>query len=37
MVDISGGVSEEYNLTAPETREMLENGSFWKLMKSYLK
>ena len=26
MVDISGGVSEKYNLKAPETREMLENG-----------
>ena len=37
MVDISGGVSEKYNLKAPETRELLENGVFWKMMKSYLK
>ena len=37
MVDISGGVSEKYNLKAPETKEMLENGKFWKLIKGYLK
>ena len=36
MVDISGGVSEKYNLKAPETKAMLENGSFWKMIKSYL-
>jgi len=33
MVDISGGVSEKFNLKAPETRELLENGQFWKQMK----
>lgn len=37
MVDISGGVSEKYNLKAPEMKESLENGSFWKQMKQYLK
>lgn len=37
MVDISGGVSEKYNLKAPETREMLENGQFWKMIKNALK
>ena len=37
MVDISGGVSEEFNLTAPETRDSLENGIFWKEMKKNLK
>lgn len=33
MVDISGGVSEKFNLTAPETLEMINNGTFWKQMK----
>jgi len=37
MVDISGGVSEKFNLKAPETRELLENGVFWKQMKMNLK
>lgn len=37
MVDISGGVSEKYNLKSPETKEMLEDGRFWKLIKNYLK
>ena len=37
MVDISGGVSEKFNLKAPETRETLENGVFWKQMKMNLK
>ena len=37
MVDISGGVSEKYNLKSPETKEMLEDGRFWKLIKGYLK
>ena len=37
MVDISGGVSEKYNLKAPETRDQLENGVFWKMMKNHLK
>lgn len=37
MVDISGGVSEKFNLTAPETRETLENGVFWKEIKKNLK
>jgi len=37
FVDISGGVCEKYNLKAPECREMLENGSFWKLIKGYIK
>ena len=37
MVDISGGVSEKFNLTAPETKETLENGVFWKEMKKNLK
>ena len=37
MVDLSGGVSEKYNLKAPETRELLENGVFWKQMKMNLK
>lgn len=37
MVDISGGVSEKFNLKAPETRELLENGQFWKQMKQNLK
>ena len=26
MVDLTGGVSEKYNLKEPETRELLENG-----------
>ena len=33
MVDISGGVSEKFNLTAPETLEMINNGTLWKQMK----
>ena len=37
LVDISGGVSEEYNLKAPETRDLMENGVFWKMMKNNLK
>lgn len=37
MVDLSGGVSEEFNLTAPESQAMLENGVFWKEMKKNLK
>lgn len=37
MVDLTGGVSEKYNLTVPETAPLLENGQFWKMMKSYLK
>ena len=35
MVDLTGGVSEKYNLKAPETKETLENGQFWKEMKKY--
>jgi len=37
MVDLSGGVSEEFDLTLPECRESLENGVFWKEMKKNLK
>lgn len=37
MVDISGGVSEKYNLKAPETLDDMENNEFWKKMKNYLK
>ena len=37
LVDISGGVSEEFNLKAPETRDSMENGVFWKMMKNNLK
>ena len=37
MVDLTGGVSEKFNLKAPETRESLENGQFWKELKKYLK
>ena len=37
MVDLTGGVSEKYNLKAPETKEMVENGQFWKDMKKYHK
>ena len=37
MVDLSGGVSEKFNLKAPETRDLLENGTFWKQMKMNLK
>ena len=37
MVDLTGGVSEKYNLKAPETKELLENGQFWKDMKKYHK
>jgi len=37
MVDLTGGVSESYNLTTEESQIMLEDGTFWKMMKSYLK
>ena len=37
MVDLTGGVSEKYNLKSPETKETLENGQFWKEMKKYHK
>ena len=37
MVDLSGGVSEKFNLTVPETAPLLDNGVFWKEMKKNLK
>ena len=37
MVDLTGGVSEKFNLTVPELREKLENGAFWNEMKRNLK
>lgn len=35
LVDITAGVSEKYNLRAPEVAESIENGQFWKDLKKY--
>ena len=37
MVDLTGGVSEKFNLTTDQNIAKLDDGSFWKMMKSYLK
>jgi hypothetical protein len=35
LVDLTGGASEKYNLRAPETKENIESGQFWKDLKKY--
>lgn len=35
LVDLTGGASEKYNLTAPETADLIESGQFWKDLKKY--
>ena len=35
MVDLSGGVSEKYNLTVPDVKSNLESGQFWKDLKKW--
>ena len=36
LVDLSGGVSEKYNLKAPETQEKFDtNNMLWKEIKKY--
>jgi len=35
MVDLTGGVSEKYNLKAPEMKASLEGNQFWKDLKKY--
>ena len=35
MVDLSGGVSEKFDLRAQETAELIDNGVFWKDIKKY--
>lgn len=35
LVDLTGGASEKYNLRAPETKENIEGGQFWKDLKKY--
>ena len=35
LVDFTGGVSEQYDLSNPETAEKIENGQFWKDLKKY--
>jgi len=35
MVDVSGGVSEKFDLTTPEMQEALTNGQFFKELMRY--
>ncbi len=35
LVDLTGGASEKYNLRAPETKENIESGQYWKDLKKY--
>ena len=35
LVDLTGGVSEKYDLRAPETTETIDSGQFWKDLKKY--
>lgn len=35
LVDLTGGASEKYHLRAPETKETIESGQFWKDLKKY--
>lgn len=35
LVDLTGGVSEKYNLTTPDMQEKLASGQFWKDMKKW--
>ena len=35
VVDLTGGVSEKYNLKAPDIKENIEGGQFWKELKKY--
>jgi hypothetical protein len=37
MVDLTGGVSEKFNLTTDDSLAKLEDGTFWKMLKGYLK
>ena len=36
MVDLTGMVSENYDLKSPEMRHSLESGQFWKDLKKYM-
>jgi hypothetical protein len=36
MVDVSGGVSQKYNLTTPEMQAQIENGSFFRDLMRFL-
>ena len=35
LVDLTGGVSEKFNLKAPEMKQALETNQFWKELKKY--
>ena len=35
MVDLSGGVSEEYDIKSVDIAEAIEGGQFWKDLKKY--
>jgi len=35
MVDVSGGVSEKFDLTTPDMQEALTNGQFFKELMRY--
>jgi len=35
MVDVSGGVSEKFNLTSPEMQARIESGEFFKELIQY--
>lgn len=35
MVDLTGGVSEEYDIKSAEIQEAIEGGQFWKDLKNY--
>ena len=35
MVDLTGGVSEEFDIKSAETQENIEGGQFWKDLKKY--
>jgi hypothetical protein len=35
LVDLTGGVSEKFNLKAPEIIEAIDGGQFWKDIKKY--
>lgn len=35
MVDLTGGVSEDFDIKSPDTQENIEGGQFWKDLKKY--
>ena len=35
LVDLTGGISQKYNLTAPETIELRDSGQLWKDLKKF--